>query len=750
MKLSQFEPNINRNIAEGKVIPITDSAAYGANTQESESLNRALGGLQAQLEKMWMKDQNDKVFDASNEYQQRINSLMEDEKNGLYVTLQGKSAESMQDAYQQAESKIREELISKYKLDSDYSHNAFLKQIEPSVTAQLKSIDKRQSAELDKYANNQILLSSQNTTDTILRDPTQCYTALSSLDKTTRAIMVGRGTDGAEIDVKSKNLLNEVGTKLLNEMTATGDYKNGLDTVSKLRAMGVPEDTLKKYEFNFRNLNNTQETKTNLDKFIKDNNIDLFKITDDEIWEKFNTAFPLQVPIGGGSVDDLMRAIAGQESGSTDGEVNYTAENGRTGAYGTYQIMPENWADWCKDAGLPPDAPKTAENQYIVAKAKFNEYVKQFGMQGAMVAWYSGPANAERYINGLDTDVYGRAWTALNGTKDKPEPSIQQYVDEVSGRLGKNSMTPEQVETMNAQRKEAFQSELKMIRNRIHDENTIALDNIQETVLHMKEDGKSDLDIYNYVAGMENMTPNLAHDSRYVNARLGAMNAKNSYLKEEQKEFNERMGLDSKGFMTNESLKKIDALIGVEILSEDDLMNQIEKINELGIPLKEEQYDTLLKHVDMYQNGEGEYGVEIPEEYNGNVILSIAGLDANSYNLTEKKERYLRQSIRRRMAKERAKAKETGSEPPTWKEVIQEEITPSINIGVPTMFGFTTNEDKYSRSYLESKGIYGLTRAKINNKENGWYIRRADGTDVWISEVDLKSVLNDDQTINEI
>ena len=96
------------------------------------------------------KDQNDKVFDASNEYQQRINSLMEDEKNGLYVTLQGKSVESMQDAYQQAESKIREELISKYKLDSDYSHNAFLKQIEPSVTAQLKSIDKRQGAELDK------------------------------------------------------------------------------------------------------------------------------------------------------------------------------------------------------------------------------------------------------------------------------------------------------------------------------------------------------------------------------------------------------------------------------------------------------------------------------------------------------------------------------------------------------------------------------------------------------------------------
>ena len=147
----------------------------------------------------------------------------------------------------------------------------------------------------------------------------------------------------------------------------------------------------------------------------------------------------------------------------------------------------------------------------------------------------------------------------------------------------------------------------------------------------------------------------------------------------------------------------------------------------------------------MYQKGEDAYGIKIPEEYNKDVILSIAGLDKKQ-QLPDDYELHLR----RRMAKERAKAKETGEEPPTWKEVIQAEITPSITVGVPTMLGFSRNESQYSRSYLESRGIYGLTRAKINNKENGWYIRRADGTDVWISEVNLKSVLNNEQTINEI
>lgn len=130
--------------------------------------------------------------------------------------------------------------------------------------------------------------------------------------------------------------------------------------------------------------------------------------------------------VGGG---DLISAIGGQESGG-----DYNAVNGRTGASGKYQIMPDNWPEWSVEAGLPAGAPMTPENQERVARFKLTQYEELYGPQGAMVAWYAGTGNAERWVAGETTDVYGRPWTAKNGNGD--EPSIAEYVAEVSGRMG--------------------------------------------------------------------------------------------------------------------------------------------------------------------------------------------------------------------------------------------------------------------------------------------------------------------------
>ena len=54
---------------------------------------------------------------------------------------------------------------------------------------------------------------------------------------------------------------------------------------------------------------------------------------------------------GGNEFDNLVAAIGGQESGG-----NYNAKNGRTGASGKYQIMPDNWPSWSQEAGLPAGA----------------------------------------------------------------------------------------------------------------------------------------------------------------------------------------------------------------------------------------------------------------------------------------------------------------------------------------------------------------------------------------------------------
>lgn len=117
----------------------------------------------------------------------------------------------------------------------------------------------------------------------------------------------------------------------------------------------------------------------------------------------------------------FINAIAGQES---DG--NYNAENGDTGAYGKYQILPSNWPEWAEEAGIGADAPRTPENQEIVARFKLGQYYDKYGARGAAIAWYGG----EGALNYSDE--------ALNRKQgDNGEyPSINEYADEVLGRMG--------------------------------------------------------------------------------------------------------------------------------------------------------------------------------------------------------------------------------------------------------------------------------------------------------------------------
>lgn len=135
--------------------------------------------------------------------------------------------------------------------------------------------------------------------------------------------------------------------------------------------------------------------------------------------------------------EDFFAAVAGQESGG-----NYNAQNGRTGAFGKYQIMPENWPSWAQEAGLSADAPQTPENQEIVAKYKLGQYYDELGAEGALVAWYAGYRNGERWRDGA-TDAIGEgghySWDARQGNGD--EPSIREYVQQALGRAGGEERT---------------------------------------------------------------------------------------------------------------------------------------------------------------------------------------------------------------------------------------------------------------------------------------------------------------------
>ena len=180
-----------------------------------------------------------------------------------------------------------------------------------------------------------------------------------------------------------------------------------------------------------------------------------------------------------------------QESGA-DG---VTAENERTGAYGLFQIIPDNWSGkgwktnsgvsamtpqerqkigkstWPEEAalayGLPIDAlsdPKDRRNQYLVSRHKMQEYYDEYSQYkpedsptggiftDIAAAWYSGPGHLPRAHRAKQAqnageepsarDLRALKWlgkmgTGMRKTKKNPkgEPWVGQYVDDVRTRM---------------------------------------------------------------------------------------------------------------------------------------------------------------------------------------------------------------------------------------------------------------------------------------------------------------------------
>lgn len=127
----------------------------------------------------------------------------------------------------------------------------------------------------------------------------------------------------------------------------------------------------------------------------------------------------------GGNFDSFMDGVSGQESGG-----NYSARNSDTGAYGKFQIMPENWDSWrdeAANAGVDVGSGEMSDPaaQEAVARFKMKQYYDEYGPDGALVAWYAGPGNAARWAAGDATDVWGRPWDS----EQSNGPSIKSYVD---------------------------------------------------------------------------------------------------------------------------------------------------------------------------------------------------------------------------------------------------------------------------------------------------------------------------------
>lgn len=148
---------------------------------------------------------------------------------------------------------------------------------------------------------------------------------------------------------------------------------------------------------------------------------------------------------GGGGASSFMSATSSQESGG-----NYNAQNARTGAFGKFQIMPDNWAPWSKEAGLPAGAQQTPENQEKVAQFKINQYYDKYGNWADVAStWYSGKPLSQ---------VVKEGWADKKQGPNGTEPSVREYVNSVLAKMGETPVTGDFEDYLKQQQESAQQS----------------------------------------------------------------------------------------------------------------------------------------------------------------------------------------------------------------------------------------------------------------------------------------------------
>lgn len=620
MKLTQYDSTINRNLSNAKINPVTDPNAYGANVTGTEALGNALGQVIDARTKVWMKDQNDRVVDATNEYNRRINSLLYDEKNGLTNTMQGKNAEGLQAAYQQNEERIRQQIMQQYGISSDYANRAFHNQVETSITSNLDSIDKFQRKEFLSYASNQMTEMNENAINSIVRSPDSFESVYGNMETTSRAIMAGTGMDEKSIDIKQRAILDHTAETVLSTLAASNDYERGNKLIGQLRARGGNEVILKKYETLFTGKKVAKTTKDSAETWLN-NHPEMMGKSKEEVWEAYRKENPLSfgkdikgIATGNESYDkwDSFFRKAQKETGLSDEQIRnlkamcmqestfnpeaYHDDNDGDPTLGPFQFK----SDTGLSVGLDPADRKDPEKSIIAAAKLYKKDLEYHGGDDelAILSHNGGAGGTEA----------ARRNNYLNDVSER-------YKELYGEKLGHHVMSDEEKAALEETERNSFFSVFGEHLQAKKTKEAETMNDIQIQLMDMTENGTSNEDMYEYlkVKGIEN--PELMNNGSYRSLRLSAIKA----IRQEK----DHGGFGSEAAQ-NKAFAGIKASVGTDIMTNDDLNETLKALEQRGYGFTPAQIVELSQELIKAQAGEGKYSVKIDDTETD--VMDMTGL----------------------------------------------------------------------------------------------------------------------------
>ena len=486
MKISGYNPQVNNGgIVNATVKRVSDAMAYGGDGKGLKAVSQGIGMWADVIAKKQEEDDKQNILKAMDEYNKGRFEIMYNQDSGLMNTTLDKS-EGISDSYIEQEKKLRGNVLKGVKLYNQKNMVALNSLMDNSARQGYESVYRYQTKQ--KIAANEVRFSdymdkqneyAQNNYGNLEIVNNLMQQADLIADLHYRSI----GGD-ALVKEKQKQAKGSIAASSITSAITHEDYATARKLKDSYSSLLTTEQRAAFEKVLY------QKEAANYEYNLGNQLYQLYGDDEAAVRKALEGANGFTENIS--DLDALLRAIGGQESGG-----DYGATNSRTKAFGKYQIMPENWPSWSREAGLPEGAEQTPENQEIVARYKLGEYLQKYGAEGAAAAWYGG----EGAVNwGAD------ARNRKQGNGD--EPSVNEYVAQVMGRIGA-ARTPKPMSL--DERNRTFE-QYQMAKNEAKRQqtylNTKIFDNAKETILLMRQQNVSAKDAWKKVMEMSGANAN--------------------------------------------------------------------------------------------------------------------------------------------------------------------------------------------------------------------------------------------------
>lgn len=607
MKLTQYEPSVNKNIEQAKMNAVTNIQAYGGTGSEWNDLGKAVNMIYAEKEKEWLRGENNKVIDATNEYNRRVNSLLYDENEGLLQTMQGKQAEQVEEIYGKKENEIRQKIIKDFGIGSQYASDAFRKQVENDITAQKLIIDKYQRGEKLKYAGNQIDAINADLESKIAKDPDLFNIVYDGGVQQKRAIRAGINMDELAIAEAERKELNELAKTVLSTALDTENTKQGLAAIKQLRERKADESILKKYEKIFLDKETEKTTKAQSGDFL-DKNPKCLNMPWQEAYKEYDKKYPLVAGTYADTVCGRIGKIIGEKLNFDPswgfGVVSHESARGKSAPGNNYFGM--KW-DGKGEYQELPTIERDANGIEHRVMAKFKVYNSPEESTEDFVQWVRDHTTEEERKNVKSAADLAR----LLKKHDYYTDNEDNYVASVSSIASQyndpnDDISEEERAALEEKRKDAFrvQFQEKVRERQQHLANLY--DEIDKQVTNLIDQGYGPSDIYQYLQTKKEEYPELEDSPQFRSClRTAKQNADR-----------EARGMARANEAENEKgVEEIINLIGYDIVNKGMLDHAIEVAQKKGgYSFSQRQINKMYSALNEYDIGNPKYHMSLDKK----------------------------------------------------------------------------------------------------------------------------------------